>query len=174
MKKYTPEEIEAMAQKADKAVMAMTLTGVGIGFAPVGIDIAAFMALMGTGVVSIGACYGLELNKEEAGELIKHFFKAAGLTLSMVMVGSKLVYSLMKSNPVTYLPFMIADAVIDGTTAYAVGSTSRNYFQRKAQGKKATEEEIKRWMEEGKIKGKKVAKQAAEEKAQEIRKQHKK
>ena len=169
MKKYTSKEIEEMGKKADKTVTTMTLTGVGIGFAPVGIDIAAFMTLMGTSVIAIGNCYGMEMNKEEAGELIKQFFKAAGLTLSMVTVGSKIIYSTMKSNPVTYLPFMVADAVICGTTAYAVGSTSKNYFQLRAQGKKASEEDIKRWMEEGKIQGKKVAKQAAKEKANEIK-----
>lgn len=168
MKKYTADEILAMDKKADVAITTMTLAGVGIGFAPVIIDIAAFMAAMGTGVVAIGKCYYQELTKDDAGELIKKFFMAAGTTLAMVSVGQKLVTSVLKSNAVTYVPAMVADAVICGATAFAVGTTSKNYFHRRAEGKKASEKDIKKWMKEGKIEGKKVAKKMANEKKKEI------
>ena len=164
MKKYTKEEIKEMDKKADIAIKTMTVAGVGIGFAPIGIDVTAFMVAMGAGVVSIGKCYYQEITKDDAGELIKKFFMAAGTTLAMVSVGQKIATSILKSNAITYLPAMVADAVICGATAFAVGSTSKNYFHRRAEGKKATEEDIKKWMKEGKIQGKKVAKKIAEEK----------
>lgn len=165
MKMYTETELVAMDSKADVAVKAMTVTGVGIGFAPVMIDIAALMAAMGAGVVAIGACYQMKVNKEDAGELIKQFFKAAGLTFSMVFAGQKIVGSLMKSNPATYLPFMITDAIVCGASAYAVGSTSQKYFRRRAQGKTASAAEIKQWMAEGKQQGKGFAKAQADQRA---------
>ena len=165
MRKYTEEELKEMDKKADIAVKTMTLTSVGIGFAPVMVDVAVFMLTVSTGVVAVGKCYSFGLTKEDAGELIKQFLKTAGLTYSMIFAGQKLTTSLLKSNPVTYTPTMIVDAALCGATAYSLGSTSRNYFRRRAEGKKATQEEIRKWMKEGKSQGKKVAKKMAEEKA---------
>lgn len=169
-KKYTKEEIEKMKEKADIAVLTMTTVGVGIGFVPVMFDIAALMTAMGGGVVTIGNCYGFTMNKEDAGELIKSFFKAAGMTFSFIFAGQKIASSLLKSNPVSYVPSMIADAVLCGSTAYAVGSTSEKYFRRRAEGKKATAEDIRRWMEEGKRDGKQISKKQADEKAKNFKK----
>ena len=168
MKQYTNEELLAMEKNADKAILAMTVTGVGIGFAPVGIDISALLLAMGTGVLAIGRNYGMSLSKEDAAELIKIFFKAAGTTFSIVTGGEKLAASLLKSNPVTYLTVMIIDGVMGGAAAFAVGYTSRRYFRMLAEGKKASKAEIGAWMREGKKQGKGIAKNLAEKKAGEL------
>lgn len=169
-KLYSQSEIEAMNGAADSAILAMTIAGVGIGFAPVMLDIAIFMTEAGIGVVTIGKCYNMKLSKEDAGDLIKQFFKAAGLAYSMVFTCEKLGTSALKSNPVSYIPAMIADAVMCGSISYAIGSTSKRYFRKLAEGKKATDSDIKAWMKEGKKTGKEVAKKYAEEKASSIKK----
>ena len=165
VKKYTENEMAEMTKKAQTALKTMTVAGVGIGFAPVMVDIAALMTAMGAGVVAIGKCYGFNLDKQGAGDLIKQFFKAAGTTYAFVFAGQKIAASFLKSNPVSYIPAMISDAVMCGAIAYAVGSTSEKYFRRKAEGSKATADDIKRWMEEGKREGKAVSKKHAEEQA---------
>lgn len=167
-KKYTPEEMKIMEENADKAITTMTVGAVGIGFAPVFVDVTALMIGLGVGVVAIGKCYDLKLTKDDAGDLIKQFFKAAGLTYSMIFAGQKITTSLLKSNPVSYIPSMIADAAMCGSIAFAVGSTSKRYFQRLAEGKKVTASDMKKWMKEGKETGKDVAKNMAKDKAKEF------
>ncbi len=169
-KRYTEESLLGMDKKANKAVMAMTGAGVGVGFAPVMVDVAVLMAAMGGGVVSIGTCYDMRLTKEDAAELIKEFFKAAGMTFSMVFAGQKITASFLKSNPVTYVPTMIADAAMCGTIAFAVGETSKKYFRRLASGKKVSNSDLKKWMAEGKKSGKSIAKEYAEQKAKDMKK----
>lgn len=169
-KLYTESEMEAMNDAADKAILTMTLAGVGIGFAPVMLDIAMFMTEAGIGVVAVGKCYNMKLSKEDAGDLIRQFLRAAGLAYSMVFTCEKLGSSALKSNPVSYIPAMIADAVMCGSISFAIGSTSKRYFKKLAEGKKATDSEIKAWMKEGKKAGKEVAEKYAKEKAASIRK----
>ena len=168
-RKYSEEELLGMDENADIAITTMTIAGVGMGFAPVFLDVAALMVAMGAGVVAIGKCYDLQLTKDDAADLIRQFFKAAGLTFSMVFAGQKITASFLKSNPVTYLPTMVADAVMCGSIAFAVGGTSKRYFHRVAAGKKVSESEMKAWMNEGKKAGKDVASQYAREKAKEFK-----
>lgn len=165
MKKYTPEQLQAMDKKADLAISAMMATAIGIGVAPFGVDIVATSAAMGGGVVAIGNCYNQQLTKDDAADLIKQFFKAAGTSYSIMYMGMKITDSLLKSNPVTYLPFMIADGIVNGAASFAVGTTAKNFFHRRAQGKKVTASEMKQWMKEGQEKGKALAKQSAKEQA---------
>ncbi|MBE6633955.1 MAG: DUF697 domain-containing protein [Ruminococcaceae bacterium] len=168
--KYTKEEIAKMRENAEIAVNTMTASGVAIGFAPVLIDVAALMAAMGVGVAAIAKCYGYSLNKEDAGELILRFFKAVGTTGACIAAGQKLITSLFKSNPVSYVPVMIADAVLCGSTAYAVGSTSEKYFRKCAEGKRVSNDEIRQWMKEGKERGKEISKKQAEQEAEKKKK----
>lgn len=168
-KLYSESEIKAMDDAADSSILTMTIVGVGIGFAPVMLDITMFMAEAGIGVVAIGKCYKMKLNKADAGDLIKQFFKAAGLAYSMVFTCEKLGSSALKSNPVSYIPAMIVDAVMCGSISFAIGSTSKRYFKKLAEGKKITDSDIKAWMKEGKKTGKKVAEKYAKEKAASIK-----
>ena len=170
-RKYTKEEILKMKENADIAVMTMTTTGIGIGFVPVLIDVTALTAAMGVGVVAIAKCYGYKLSEEDAGELILNFLKAAGTTGICIAAGQKIIMSLLKSNPISYIPVMIADAVLCGSTAYAIGSTSEQYFRKRAEGKKATQEEIREWMKDGKSKGKEISKKQAEAEAEKKKKE---
>ena len=163
VKKYTPEQIQEMDKKADLAVGTMMAAGVGIGLAPVLLDMVTVSAVMGAGVIAVSACYGQQLTKDDAAELIKQFFKAAGTSYSIMFMGVKITNSLLKSTPVTYLPFMIADAVVCGAASFAVGITAKNFFHRRAQGKKVTPEEMKQWMKEGNEQGKALAKKSAME-----------
>jgi len=165
VKKFTPEQLQEMDKKADLAISAMMAAAIGIGFAPVMMDMVTVSAAMGAGVVAISKCYDLQLTKDDAAELIKQFFKAAGTSYSIMFMGVKITNSLLKSNPVTYLPFMIADAVVCGAASFAVGTTAKNFFHRRAQGKKVTASEMKQWMKEGQEKGKALAKQSAKEQA---------
>lgn len=135
-KLYSEGEIKAMDDAADNSILAMTIVGVGIGFAPVMLDITVFMAEAGIGVVKIGKCYNMKLNKADAGDLIEHFFKAAGLAYSMVFTCEKFGSSALKSDPVSYIPTMTADAVMCGSISFAIGSTSKRYFKKLAEGKK--------------------------------------
>ena len=169
-RRYTKEEIEKMKENAEIAVASMTTAGVSMGFVPVFIDVAALMAAMGVGVIAIAKCYGFALNKEDAGDLIKQFVKAAGFTSMGVVVGQKIFNSILKSNPVSYIPVMISDAIVCGAISYSVGSTADKYFRRRAEGKKVSKEEISQWMKEGKEKGKEVSKKQAEEEAEKKRK----
>ena len=170
-RRYTKEEIEKMKENAEIAITSMTTAGISMGFIPVFIDIAALMAAMGVGVIAIAKCYGYTLNKEDAGDLIKQFVQAAGFTSMGVVVGQKIFNSLLKSNPVSYIPVMISDAIICGATAYSVGSTADKYFRRRVEGKKVSKEEIRQWMKEGKEKGKEVSKKQAEEEAEKKKKE---
>ena len=157
-RKYSEEELQQMKKKASKVVLSMTAGSAGIGAAPVIIDIGAFMVAMGGSVVAIGRCYDFKITKEEAGQLIKQFFCAAGMAFSFIFAGQKIVTSLLKSNPVSYTPSMAVDAVMCSATAYAIGSTSQQYFHKLAQGKTVSNRELRQWMQEGKKTGKTMAK----------------
>ncbi|MBR5287438.1 MAG: DUF697 domain-containing protein [Clostridia bacterium] len=166
MKKFTPEQLQEMDRKADLAVNAMMVAAVGLGVVPILLDMVAVSAAMGAGVIAIANCYDLQLTKDDAADLIKQFFKAAGTSYSIMFMGVKITNSLLKSNPVTYVPFLIADGVVCGAAAFAVGMTAKNFFHRRAQGKKATKEEMKQWMKEGQKMGKELARKPAEEHAE--------
>lgn len=166
MKTYSYEELQTMDRRADIAIKTMTTASIGVGFAPVFIDITALMAGIGVGVVAIGKCYAFELTKEEAGELVIQFFKTAGLIYTMIAAGQKLAASFLKSNPLTYLPTMISDAAMCGAVAFAIGNTSKHYFRHRAEGKIVDASDIRRWMKEGKAEGQSLARREAENRAQ--------
>ena len=171
--KYTEAELKEMDKKADIAVATMTAGGVATGLVPIVVDIPAFATALGVGVVALGKCYMYEITKEEAADLIRQFFKAASFSLAMAFVGTKITLSAFKITPFAPVVY-ISDAVICGSIAFAVGQTAKNFLSRKAQGKTASPEEIKVWMEEGRKEGKKVARRIAEKKAKELEKKLKK
>jgi hypothetical protein len=118
----TPDE------KADNIIKGLMATGVAAGGVPVPMTV-PFMAVVAGGVVAIGACYDVQLTKDEAWKLIIQFFKAAGLVYAAVFVGAHFTAWILTATGFG-VPFALAlDAAEGATIAYAVGTASKHYFK---------------------------------------------
>jgi uncharacterized protein (DUF697 family) len=118
----TPDE------RADQIIKGMASTGVAVGLIPVPLGI-PFMAAVGTGVIAIGRCYGVELTKDEAWKLVREFFKAAGITYMATAVGWQFITALAKATGFGYPVAAALDAAQAAIIAYAVGAASKAYFK---------------------------------------------
>ncbi len=78
-------------ENADKAIKAMITAAVGVAVVPVYVNWALTASVLGSGVVAIGLCYGVELTKDEAWKLVKQFIFAAGSFFLAANVGSKFI-----------------------------------------------------------------------------------
>jgi uncharacterized protein (DUF697 family) len=114
-------------QKTDKIIKGMVSAGVATGVIPLPLGL-PFMAAVATGVVAIGACYGVELTRDEAWKLIREFFKAAGFTFFATNVGWQFITGLMYATGFGS-PFAAAlDTAQCVAIAYAVGAAAKHHF----------------------------------------------
>lgn len=115
-------------RKADAVITTMIATAAGTAAAPV-VAWPVFVTAMGVGVVGIGACYGVTLDRNEAWKLIKQFFAAAGFTYMATLVGSKLLTVFLAATGIGYGGAVAIDVVTSTAIAYAVGQAAKAYFQ---------------------------------------------
>jgi hypothetical protein len=114
---------------ADRVIKAMVMAIVAAAIIPAHVNWAIVMGMMGAGVIAIGHCYGVTLDKGEAWKLIRQFFLAAGFTFMCLNVGSRMISMLLASTPLTYAVAVAIDAAVFGPMAYAVGGCAKAYFQ---------------------------------------------
>jgi uncharacterized protein (DUF697 family) len=119
----TPDE------KADLAIKAMVGTVVGTAIIPAHVNWALTAAALGSGVIAIGLCYGVKLNKEEAWQLVKQFFLAAGFWFIGMQVSSKIFAMILETTGIGYAPAVALDAALSGAIAWAIGETAKAYFK---------------------------------------------
>ncbi len=94
-----------------------------------GISLPLVMGAMGTGVVAIGRCYGTELNRDEAWQLIKQFFHAAGLCYVGWILGGRILTMIIAATGAGYIAAVTIDATASASLGYAIGAASKAYFK---------------------------------------------
>ena len=122
-------------EKADRAIAAMVATVVGTAAVPAAVNWALTASAMGAGAAAIGKCYGFNLTKNEGWKLVKQFVLGAGAWFLAMNVSSKIFTALIQSTGIGYGVGVALDAVTSAAFAWAIGATSKEYFQREYLGK---------------------------------------
>ncbi|MBO7462712.1 MAG: DUF697 domain-containing protein [Bacteroidales bacterium] len=140
MDKKSISECDADADRAIKTMIA----GMGVaGVIPAVINIGVAMGAMGVGAVSIGNAYGVALNKEQGGKLVKEFIKSAGLTFLGINVGTQIVSAILQATGIGYFLGAALNGAVAAATGWAVGSCAKEYFRREYLGQnKPSKEEL--------------------------------
>lgn len=136
------KSIEQCDDEADKKIAYMIAGMVGFAVVPAAINWTILMTAMGTGVISIGNCYGFSITKEGGADLVKQFFLSAGTTWLMLNVGSKIFTAIIQMTGLGYVGGAAVDAIISAAQAYAIGGCAKAYFRKKYQGKSISKEEL--------------------------------
>jgi hypothetical protein len=118
----TPDE------KADKIIKGLTATGVAAGGVPVPM-LVPFMAAVSSGVVAIGACYGVPMSRDQAWKLIREFFKAAGFVYAATFVGGAFITWILTATGVGLPVALALDAAQCAVIGYTVGTAAKHYFK---------------------------------------------
>jgi hypothetical protein len=116
-------------EQADAVIKAMVAGMVAAAVVPAQVNWALIVAGMGTGVIAIGQCYGVEMTKDEAWKLIKQFFIAAGFTFMGLTIGTKFFSAMLASTGIGYGAAVCLDIALGAPLAYAVGSCAKTYFR---------------------------------------------
>lgn len=116
-------------EKADAAIKTMVMAVIGGAVVPTHINWAITAAALGSGVVAIGLCYGVELSKDEGWHLVKQFVGAAGFWFMGLMVGTRILSVILATTGVGYAGAVALDATISAALAYAIGASSKAYFK---------------------------------------------
>lgn len=116
-------------EKADAAIKTMIATVIGTAAIPAYVNWAATAAAMGAGVVSIGLCYGVKLNKDEAWHLVKQFILAGGFWFAGMILGSRILSMILTSTGIGYFGAVAMDAAVSAALAYAIGESAKAYFK---------------------------------------------
>ena len=127
--------ISVCNENADKAIGAMMATVVTTALVPAHVNWALTASAMGAGVVAIGLCYGITLTKDEGWKLVRQFILSAGSWFLAMNVGSKILAALMESTGFGYGVGVTIDATTSAAYAWAIGASSKEYFQREYLGK---------------------------------------
>ena len=122
-------------EKADKAISAMVTTVMATAILPAHVNWALTASAMGAGVVSIGLCYDVKLTKDEGWKLVKQFVLGAGFWFLSMNVGSKMLSAFLESTGFGYGVGVAMDVATSAAFAWAIGATSKEYFQRDYLGK---------------------------------------
>ena len=122
-------------ENADKAIKAMMATVVGTALVPAHVNWALIASAMGASVVAIGLCYDIKLTKDEGWRLVKQLILSARFWFLSMNVGSKILSALMESTGLGYGIGVAMDAATSTALAWAIGTTSKEYFQREYLGK---------------------------------------
>lgn len=130
-------------EKADLAIVAMVSAVTLEAAIPAHVNWAFAASTMGAGAAAIGKCYGCKLTNKEGWKLAKQFVIGAGFFYLSINVGSKMLSALMQSTGLGYGAGVALDATTSAAYAWAIGATSKEYFQREYLGKsKLSKEEL--------------------------------
>ncbi|MEJ2867382.1 DUF697 domain-containing protein [Actinomycetospora sp. OC33-EN08] len=144
--------------KADAAIWAAVALNTGLGAVPFGVNIWTFLGVTSVLVVALGAIYGHSVSHEGAGKIIKQIFMSVGATTLALTIGMKFFVEVMKGAGVITMggataAGMALDAVLCGAVTYAIGFTSKKYFQQDQQmSPQQMKAEFNRSFDEGKSK----------------------
>jgi uncharacterized protein (DUF697 family) len=124
----------------DEQARAVVLTAVGIntamGAVPFGINMLTFLSVDVAMIAALGAIYGYTYSHEQAGQLVKDILSSVGVGYSTYFLVAKLFAESTKAAGVAITPFyvlgMSTDMFITGGITYAVGFTSKKYFEQGA------------------------------------------
>lgn len=122
-------------EKANVAIGTMVTAVIGTAALPAHVNWALTASAMGTGAAAIGKCYGFNLTKNEGWKLVKQFTLGAGLWFLGMNVGSKIISAVLESTGLGYAAGFAMDAATSAAFAWAIGATSKEYFQREYLGK---------------------------------------
>ena len=127
-------------EKADLAIAAMMTCILGTGL-PTRMNWAFTAQAMGAGAAAIGKCYGIKLTTGEGWTLVKQFILGTGTYFLLLNVGLKACSIFIAP---TYTSTAAAlDPATSEALAWAIGATSKEYFQREYLGKsKLSKEEL--------------------------------
>lgn len=114
--------------KADVIVGTMVTGALAMSVIPT-VNTVAFIAAMGTGVVAIGAAYGVPLTKDESWKLVKQFLQGAGAATAAAFGVGKVISLLLATTGIGYGAAVAIDASVGSATAYAVGMAAKFYFK---------------------------------------------
>lgn len=120
--------VDKADEKADAIIKGLTATGIAAGAVPAPM-LVPFMAAVASGVVAIGACYGVQLTKDEAWKLIREFFKAAGFVYVSAVVGGHFITWILTVTGLGLPVAMALDAATAAVVAYAVCTAAKHYFK---------------------------------------------
>jgi hypothetical protein len=118
----TPDEM------ADNVIKGLVATGIACGAVPAPM-LVPFMAAVASGVVAIGACYGVRLSTDEAWKLLREFFKAAGFVYCAALVGGQFITWIIGATGFGLPVALALDAAQAAGISYAVGGAAKNYFK---------------------------------------------
>jgi uncharacterized protein (DUF697 family) len=128
-------------EQARAVIFAAVGVNVGMGAVPFGINMFAFASVDIAMVATVGAIYGYTYSHERAGDLVKSMLTAAGFTTGMYMLAAKIFAESAKATGTAIFPFyalgMSVDMFLTGAVTYAIGFTSKNYFENGAQMSRA-------------------------------------
>lgn len=121
----------------DDQARVVILAAVGIntamGAVPFGINMFTFVSVDMAMVAAVGTIYGYTYSHEQAGELVKSILGAATLGTGIYLLAAKAFAESAKTTGVAITPFyvlgMSMDMFISGSVTYAIGFTSKNYFE---------------------------------------------
>ena len=119
--------LETPEQRSDAIIAGMAATGVATALIPAPVGL-VFMAAVASGVVAIGACYGVEMTKEQAWKLVIQFFKAAGLTYMALNVGWVFISGILTMTGAGHVASVVLDATQATAISYGVGYAAKAYF----------------------------------------------
>ncbi|MGH3717624.1 MAG: DUF697 domain-containing protein [Pseudonocardiaceae bacterium] len=124
----------------DKRARAVVLAAVGInttmGAVPLGINMFTFVSVDMAMVAAVGKIYGYTYSHERAGELVKSILGAATFGTSIYLLAAKAFSESTKAAGIAITPFYVLGVSMDmflcGAVTYAIGFTSKNYFEQGA------------------------------------------
>jgi uncharacterized protein (DUF697 family) len=131
-------------EKADAVIWAAVAINAGMGALPFGINTWTFIGVVTVMVTFLGTAYGYHLSNDGASKILKNIFTSVGITFCMFTLGMKFFVEVLKGAGVFTMGGatavgMALDAALCGAVTYAVGFTTKEYFQK---GQKMTPEEI--------------------------------
>lgn len=143
-------------EQARAIILAAVAINAGMGAVPFGINMLSFMAVDATMVALVGSIYGFTYTHEQAAALVKSMFTAVTFSTAVYLLAFKVFAESAKaSGAVGAVPFVVAGVSMDvflcGALTYAIGFTSKTYFEREARMSQA---EMQREFNENLRKGK--------------------
>ena len=129
LEQFRPSDEKSSDENADVVMNLMMAGLVAAAVVPPVINWPILAGAMGSGVVAIGRCYGVELSRVEAWKLIRQFILAAGFTFIGLQVGVQIVNLVLASTGVGYVGAAALQAAVAAPLAYAVGASAKAYFQ---------------------------------------------
>ena len=137
---------EGREEQSLAIIWTAVLINAGLGVVPFGVNIWSFVLVSTLMIVFLGRAYGYEMNNADAAKVLKQIFLSIGFTLAATTIGLKFFAEVLKGAGVITMggataAGMALDAALAGAVTYALGFTSRAYFE---SDRRATKAQLRR------------------------------